>query len=144
MENNTFRADLPGILLLSHGPFCAALLESAQMIAGTAENVVALPLHEQDDINEYGRNAMQTLRAMPEGTIVLFDLASGTPFNQMMMQSGGEAFYGLCGMSLPLLLEALTLREFMQGEELISALVSAGQSAVVSIASFFDPTLDEV
>lgn len=140
MQNNTFRPDLPGILLLSHGPVCTALLESAQMIGGTAENVRALPLLEDADIGEYGQTAMDTFHAMPAGSIVLFDLASGTPFNQMMLQSGGVRFPGLCGMNLPILLEALTLREFMQGEELTAALEAAGHNALLNISSFFEET----
>ena len=105
MKQENFVENIPGILLLSHGPFCQALLESAQMIGGEAVNVVALPLLENASIDEYGEKAMQTFKQMPEGSIVLFDLASGTPFNQMMMKSGGEEFPGLCGMNLPVLLE---------------------------------------
>ena len=100
MKQENFVENIPGILLLSHGPFCQALLESAQMIGGEAVNVVALPLLENASIDEYGEKAMQTFKQMPEGSIVLFDLASGTPFNQMMMKSGGEEFPGLCGMNL--------------------------------------------
>ena len=87
MKQENFVENIPGILLLSHGPFCQALLESAQMIGGEAVNVVALPLLENASIDEYGEKAMQTFKQMPEGSIVLFDLASGTPFNQMMMKS---------------------------------------------------------
>ena len=94
MKQENFVENIPGILLLSHGPFCQALLESAQMIGGEAVNVVALPLLENASIDEYGEKAMQTFKQMPEGSIVLFDLASGTPFNQMMMKSGGEEFPG--------------------------------------------------
>ena len=47
MKQENFVENIPGILLLSHGPFCQALLESAQMIGGEAVNVVALPLLEK-------------------------------------------------------------------------------------------------
>lgn len=138
MKNNGLDPNLAGVLLLSHGPFCRALLESAEMIAGEAKNVIAMPLMENSDINMYGQEAMETFRSMPAGSIVLFDLASGTPFNQMMIQSGGEKFPGLCGVSLPVLLEALALREVMQGEELIEMLEESAKAAVVNIRSFFD------
>ena len=118
---------------------CQALLESAQMIGGEAVNVVALPLLENASIDEYGEKAMQTFKQMPEGSIVLFDLASGTPFNQMMMKSGGEEFPGLCGMNLPVLLEAMTMREAMKGSELVALLEESAKAAVVNIKSFFEP-----
>ena len=137
MKQENFVENIPGILLLSHGPFCQALLESAQMIGGEAVNVVALPLLENASIDEYGEKAMQTFKQMPEGSIVLFDLASGTPFNQMM--SGGEEFPGLCGMNLPVLLEAMTMREAMKGSELVALLEESAKAAVVNIKSFFEP-----
>ena len=55
MKQENFVENIPGILLLSHGPFCQALLESAQMIGGEAVNVVALPLLENASIDEYPR-----------------------------------------------------------------------------------------
>lgn len=139
MKQENFVENIPGILLLSHGPLCQALLESAQMIGGEAVNVVALPLLENASIDEYGEKAMQTFKQMPEGSIVLFDLASGTPFNQMMMKSGGEEFPGLCGMNLPVLLEAMTMREAMKGSELVALLEESAKAAVVNIKSFFEP-----
>ena len=139
MKQENFVENIPGILLLSQGPFCQALLESAQMIGGEAVNVVALPLLENASIDEYGEKAMQTFKQMPEGSIVLFDLASGTPFNQMMMKSGGEEFPGLCGMNLPVLLEAMTMREAMKGSELVALLEESAKAAVVNIKSFFEP-----
>ena len=108
-------------------PFVCAALEEA------------LPLLENASIDEYGEKAMQTFKQMPEGSIVLFDLASGTPFNQMMMKSGGEEFPGLCGMNLPVLLEAMTMREAMKGSELVALLEESAKAAVVNIKSFFEP-----
>ena len=137
MKQENFVENIPGILLLSHGPFCQALLESAQMIGGEAVNAVLLL--ENASIDEYGEKAMQTFKQMPEGSIVLFDLASGTPFNQMMMKSGGEEFPGLCGMNLPVLLEAMTMREAMKGSELVALLEESAKAAVVNIKSFFEP-----
>ena len=139
MKQENFVENTTGIPLLSPGPFCQALLESAQMIGGEAVNVVALPLLENASIDEYGEKAMQTFKQMPEGSIVLFDLASGTPFNQMMMKSGGEEFPGLCGMNLPVLLEAMTMREAMKGSELVALLEESAKAAVVNIKSFFEP-----
>ena len=120
MKQENFVENIPGILLLSHGPFCQALLESAQMIGGEAVNVVALPLLENASIDEYGEKAMQT-------------------FKQMMMKSGGEEFPGLCGMNLPVLLEAMTMREAMKGSELVALLEESAKAAVVNIKSFFEP-----
>ena len=100
--------------------------------------MAALPLREDDDVEAYGDKAMVLFKSMPEGSIVLFDLLGGTPFNQLMMKSGGEAFPGLCGMNLPMLLEAVSLREVMNGDELIDTLADSAREAVVNIRSFFE------
>jgi len=136
-DNQLFQKDLPGILLLSHGPLCTALLESARMIVGETPNAVALPLLENADVNEYGANAMRLFRSMPEGSIILFDIASGTPFNQMLTQCGGQRFSGLCGMNLAVLLDAFSLRDVMKGDELIRALKETAHDSIVDLESFF-------
>ena len=145
MRNDTFEKDLPGILLLSHGPLCTALLESARMIMGEAPNTVALPLLENADVSEYGANAIRLFRSMPEIVkdyqnvydIILFDIASGTPFNQVLTQCGGEKFSGLCGMNLAILLEALSLRDMMKGDELIRSLQETAHESIVNLENFF-------
>ncbi len=137
MPNEIFDQTLPGILLLSHGPLCTALLESARMIMGETPNTAALPLLENADVSEYGAQAMRLFRQMPEGSIILFDIASGTPFNQMLTQCGGETFPGLCGMNLAVLLEALSLRDMMKGSELIRALQETAHDSIVNLEAFF-------
>ena len=57
----------------------------------------------------------------------------------MMRKSGGEEFPGLCGMNLPVLLEAMTMREAMKGSELVALLEESAKAAVVNIKSFFEP-----
>lgn len=137
MPNVTFEKDLPGILLLSHGPLCTALLESARMIMGETPNTAALPLLENADVAEYGSQAMDLFRQMPEGSIILFDIASGTPFNQMLTQCGGKPFPGLCGMNLAVVLEALSLRDMMKGNELVRSLQETAHDSIVDLEAFF-------
>ena len=61
MKQENFVENIPGILLLSHGPFCQALLESAQMIGGEAVNVVALPLEMGCYTIAYNPNVLEEL-----------------------------------------------------------------------------------
>ena len=137
MPKANFEENLPGILLLSHGPLCTALLESARMIMGDTPNTAALPLLENADVAQYGAQAMDLFRQMPEGSIILFDIASGTPFNQILSQCGGMSFPGLCGMNLAVLLEALSLRDVMKGNELIRSLQETTHDSIVNLETFF-------
>ena len=45
-----------------------------------------------------------------------------------LMKSGGEEFPGLCGMNLPVLLEAMTMREAMKGSELVALLEESAKA----------------
>lgn len=134
MEKNT--STLPEILIMSHGALCTALIESAQMICGEAEGVTALPFLNGADVEAYGRLGKKTYDAMPEGSIILFDLFCGTPFNQMLGQSGGRPMYGLCGVNLPMLIDALNLRETLSGQALVSAIAASAQDSVVDLSKF--------
>lgn len=112
------------------------------MIAGELENVQALPFGEQDDLEAYGQRAREMYAAMPEGSIVLFDLFSGTPFNQMMARCEGMEVEGLCGLSLPMLLDALSMREFLSGGELVQALAESARAGVVDVGEFMHQALE--
>lgn len=135
--------EVPSILILSHGPLCAAMLESASMIAGDFTGVTALPFQKEDNPEEYARRAIDLYKQMPQGSIVLFDLFSGTPFNQMMQHCGGKVIHGLCGASLPMLLDALSMRECMAGEELIKAIEQSAHASVVNVGEFMAQALQE-
>lgn len=133
--------ELPGILILSHGPLCTAMIESAKMIVGETPNVTALPFRAEDDLEQYGLRANAIYSAMPEGSIVLYDLFSGTPFNQMLARCGGRPIDGLCGVSLPVLLDALSMRECMSGDALVRALEESAHAGIVNVRTFMQDTL---
>ena len=46
----------PAIIVMSHGPFCVGLIESAKMVYGEMTGVEALPLEEGMDPEVYERN----------------------------------------------------------------------------------------
>lgn len=128
--------NIPGILIMSHGPLCGALIESAEMICGPLENVTALPFLNGADLDEYGKHAKECYDAMPEGSIIFFDLFGGTPFNQMVARCDGSPVHGLCGVNLPLLVEALSLRLSFSGKDLIDRIKEAADASIVDFEEF--------
>lgn len=125
---------LPAILLMSHGPLCNAILESAVMINNDTEEIYTLPFTESTGLDEYREKAAALYKTLPEGSIVLFDLFCGTPFNQMAMT--GERIYGLSGLNLPMLVDAMAFRRSMRGAELIKALSESAKDGIVSMEEF--------
>jgi mannose/fructose-specific phosphotransferase system component IIA len=128
----------PGILLLSHGTLCQSLIKSAEMINGEIDNIIAIPFEEGVNIEEYGNSIKDTYSHMPPGSIVLFDLFSGTPFNQFLACCMNLTVHGLCGVSLPMLLDALMFRESLSGAELVKAVEESAHSSIANVGEFLE------
>lgn len=135
-------APIPGIILLSHGPLCEAIIESGKMIVGDLEGVEAFPLNPGCDLEAYSDQVVNAYKAMPEGSIILFDMFAGSPFNQIVRRAGEIHLHAICGLSLPMLIEANMQRELVSGEELIRVLQEAAQDSIVNVDEFIR-TLDE-
>jgi mannose/fructose-specific phosphotransferase system component IIA len=106
------------------------------MINGEMENVVALPFEEGMNVTDYAEKAKAIFMSMPEDSIILFDLFSGTPFNQTIALCEDFKIRGLCGASLPMLLDALIFRESKRGTELVKAIESSAHDSIVNVEEF--------
>lgn len=125
-----------GILLLSHGPFAASLLEAAKMICGDIAKAEALAFYEGDNTDIYGGQIRQKLEEYGEGTLVLVDLFGGTPFNQLVSKCHDLNFAAVAGVNLPMLLEAVYLRDQYSGQELIDKTIEAGSTSIYDVNKF--------
>lgn len=131
---------IPGIILMSHGTMCEGIINSGKMIGAEGPNIVALPFMEDTDIEEYNSRALELLEKLPDGTIVLFDLFFGTPFNQMvkLCYEKNIKLHALCGMNLPIFIEAVNMRDSSAGDELIKALRDVGLESIIDVGAYMD------
>ena len=108
-KSETINPNVPGIILLSHGPFAVSLIDTAGMLFGNAENIAAYSLDPGDDIDFYRETFVKTLNEFPEGTIIMVDLFGGTPCNQVMryIQETEKPLEVVAGMNLPMLVNAI-------------------------------------
>ena len=81
---NEIQSDIPGIILLSHGPLASGLLGTMEMVLGTVDNVTALELEEGDHPEKYRMRIAEIAEAMPEKSVFLMDIFGGSPFNQVI------------------------------------------------------------
>lgn len=99
-----------GIVLLSHGAYAKATLESLEMIAGQQEGILALELDvnkSADQLKEELKSSTKTLGGKYEHVLVLCDLYGGTPFNQVLATLfEGDDYIAYSGFNLPLALAA--------------------------------------
>lgn len=105
--------DIPGIIVMSHGPFAVGLIDTAKMLFGEPENIAAFSLEEGDDIDEYRSMFSKTFESFPKGSIVLADLYGGTPCNQVLQyaQENHQVFELVTGVNLPMLLHVVISRQ---------------------------------
>ena len=111
--------DLPGIILLSHGPFAVSLVDTAKMLFGESENIAAYSLEPGDDIDKYREAFVETINEFPEGSMILVDLFGGTPCNQVMrhIQETEKPLEVVGGMNLPMLVNEVLAREGISGKD---------------------------
>lgn len=131
----TVNENLPGIILLSHGPFAVSLLDAARMLFGDAENLAAFSFEEGDDADQYRETFEETIDAFPEGTLILVDLFGGTPCNQVMryVQERERPLEVVGGMNLPMLLNAVISREKENGKEFSLDTVENGKNGIFRV-----------
>lgn len=117
-QQDQINENLPGIILLSHGPFAVSLVETAEMIFGESENIAAFSLEPGDDINKYRETFVEMIEKFPDGSLIAVDLFGGTPCNQVMcyIQEKEKPLEVVTGMNLPMLVNAVISRESMGGE----------------------------
>lgn len=114
---------VPAVLVLSHGFFCQALIDSTKMIFGDAPQVEALPLEEGMDPDLYEARLRALVEQYGGNVFVCVDIMGGTPFKTLAKVAKDHRLSGVAGVSMPMLFEVLSNREECQGDEL-AALVA--------------------
>jgi len=124
-----------GILLLTHEDFGKAMLKSAELIVGDLEGAVSVGLHRGDDIMAFSdrvAQAIDTLGREKDGVLVFVDLFGASPYNAAAMasQNTKAKFRCITGLSFPMLLEALTMRDGFSLDELALDCMKIGRESV--------------
>lgn len=128
--------DLPGLILLSHGPLSRGLLQSFELVFGDAENLVAIELEEGDDPDAFIKAAVDAYERMPDGSVFLLDVFGGTPFNKVMefFLGSNKPIRAVCGMNLGMLMEGVVSRD-ESSDDLPERLAAYGTSSVIDVGT---------
>ncbi|MEQ4674797.1 PTS mannose transporter subunit IIAB [Providencia vermicola] len=102
------------IILASHGPFAQGLLECAEMLIGTQEDVSVISIQRESNINEVKKQLFDTYQRINQGNgvLILVDLLGGSPCNlasELVLTQNDVALY--CGINVPTFLEILSNRD---------------------------------
>lgn len=122
--------------MATHGNFAPGIVDAMELICGPQEKVKALPLRIKDDIEEYGKELLNTAEELDDGdgVLILSDLMGGSPANvicRFILEK--EKIEGIAGLNFPMLIEAVESRSYMDLKELAIACLRTGTSGISNI-----------
>ncbi|MFA9414561.1 MULTISPECIES: PTS sugar transporter subunit IIA [unclassified Streptococcus] len=114
------------LLLMSHGNFAKAAIDSAELIVGKQTNFETLEVYTVDDVEVLKEEMLQKISSLDttKGLVVLTDIIGGTPINLASQLLSQEKVVVVSGLNLPMLLEVLMNRG-QQIESLAAVLKTA-------------------
>jgi mannose/fructose/sorbose-specific phosphotransferase system IIA component len=127
-----------GVLIVGHGDLGQALVSSALMIVGEQDNVAAVSLKPQDNLETCQcalKIGIERLNGS-QGVIVLADLFGGTPCNAAALGQRERSYPIVAGVNLPMLLEVLLSRDQVTSvDELTSIALEAGSKSIIDVGA---------
>jgi len=127
-----------GVIVVSHGSLAYYLIETAEMIVGSQENLhpIGLQTHQGlEDITNEINDACLQLNEKSRGVLVLTDIQGGTPGNAACMLVKTHHVSIISGVNLPMLLEVLLCRQDKSLEELSEVALHAGKEGIRDISA---------
>lgn len=125
-------SDSIGILVMTHGDFGKAAVESAQLIVGEQENYETISVFVVDQLDDLKQEMVDKVECLDtsKGLLILTDIVGGTPINLASTLLPREDTVIASGVNLPMLLEVLMNRskEISELEEIIQAAYTQGMS----------------
>ena len=122
-----------GILLLTHAPLGQAFIAAvAHVFRGPTERFEAIDVNADQDLLEVNALARQAIARLDDGTgvLVITDIKGGTPANCCNKLADAGRVEVIAGISLPMLLRAITYRRDSLDVVVEMALAGAQSGAV--------------
>jgi len=122
-----------GILLMTHAPLGQAFIAAvAHVFRGPTELFEAIDVTADQDTNEVNELARQAIKRLDDGdgVLVITDIKGGTPSNCCNALAEAGHVEVIAGISLPMLLRAITYRRDTLDVVVEMALAGAQNGAV--------------
>lgn len=122
-----------GVLILTHGKFADGLKNSVEMIMGQNDSFYTMGLYEGEDFSEFKEKVLEHIIQLDtgEGVLALVDLFGASPYNSVMFnyqefRKLDKNVKLLTGVNLPMVIEALNARNYMNLENLYEEVMQTG------------------
>jgi len=128
------------VIIISHGSYARAMLESAEMIIGKQEHVKAMGIFPDDSVDVFRENLIRAIKESLAGggLLLLSDTKSGTPFNSAVAAMKELRFCHVTGINLPLLLEVFANRKKKTPEEVQNILFELAPFTLIDVNKYFE------
>ena len=125
-----------GMVLVTHGHLARNFLDALEHIVGAQENIAAVCIEPDDDMEQRRREIIDGVAACDQGdgVVVLTDMFGGTPSNLAISVLEPGRVEVISGLNLPMLIKLTSVR----GKAELAAAVSQAQDAgrkYINIAS---------
>jgi PTS system mannose-specific IIA component len=124
-----------GILLLTHAPLGSAFIDAAtHVFRARPERVEAIDVRADQDPADVSRKALEMIGRIDDGSgvLVITDVMGGTPSNCTLRLCSPGHVEVIAGISLPMLLRALTYRNDTL-DVVVEMALAGGQGGAVKV-----------
>jgi PTS system mannose-specific IIA component len=122
-----------GILLLTHAPLGQAFMSAVEHVfRAPTEHFEAIDVQPDQDLAEVNKLATAAIRRVDDGdgVLVITDIKGGTPANCCDLLANAGHVEVIAGISLPMLLRAITYRRDSL-DVVVEMALAGGQNGVV-------------
>lgn len=124
-----------GILLMTHAPLGQAFIAAvAHVFRGPTERFEAIDVAADEDIKEVHARAREAIARLDDGSgvLVITDIKGGTPSNCCNALADAGHVEVIAGISLPMLLRAITYRQDTL-DVVVEMALAGGQGGAVRV-----------
>ncbi|MBC6135472.1 PTS mannose transporter subunit IID [Listeria booriae] len=125
-----------GIIIGTHGESARELLKSTEMIIGKQDNVEFITFVPGENTDTLIQKFTEKLNAIDasDGVLFMVDLFGGSPYNAAsQIALPQEKMDVITGVSIPMLLETLSMRAVSGFDDLLNTAITAGSTGVKSL-----------
>ena len=123
-----------GILVLSHGEMAHGMIHSLNFLYGQAEGLRALCLYPEHSPEDFDAMLAEAVAEVDtgDGVLIFTDINGGTPANRALLLAAQRADVEvITGMNLPLLLAAVSSRDFCTLSQMVEELLEESKLSIV-------------
>jgi D-glucosaminate-specific PTS system IIA component len=117
------------IILLTHGGWGAALINSMGLLVGKPENVFEVALEPSFTLEQYIEKVQGAVGEVSNNTLVLTDIPGGTTSNVALRLSRRYPWHIISGVNALMLVEAIMHQEETLSDEVLAKILEAGQQS---------------